>query len=239
MGTWHPRLLRRPARAPPPISRWPLRGQLRPALHRDRRRRGAPCRQRRRGATARGAGVPGGCAGAGGRAAGRRRGVAGEPAGRGRGPAVRLFRAYEVAFFGFGRPSRLEPVSMIRHGEVQVSVALDPAHMNAFKAHINNSMPRSHYKLYTTHFLGSLVRQPGHRVQWIWLTCFGLPHKSLHFSADENAQPQPMDWIYKTRIQRVQMTTSIQVNYYQYQHQTCWTANHHSPLHEESCTAST
>lgn len=69
-----------------------------------------------------------------------------------------LFRAYEVAFFGFGRPSRLEPVSMIRHGEVQVSVALDPAHMNAFKAHINNSMPRSHYRLYTTHFLVSLVR---------------------------------------------------------------------------------
>lgn len=62
-----------------------------------------------------------------------------------------LFRAYWAAEFGFGRPSRVEPVSMIRDGklmvrgskrdgEVQVLVALDPAHMDAFKAHIKNSM---------------------------------------------------------------------------------------------------
>lgn len=55
------------------------------------------------------------------------------------------FRAYDVADFGFGKPARVELVSMNhdgemvlvggRHdGEVQVSVSIDPAHMDTFKA---------------------------------------------------------------------------------------------------------
>ncbi|VAI75732.1 unnamed protein product [Triticum turgidum subsp. durum] len=55
------------------------------------------------------------------------------------------FRAYEAADFGFGKPARVELVSMNhdgemvlvggrRDGEVQASVSIDPAHMDAFKA---------------------------------------------------------------------------------------------------------
>ncbi|KAM3211045.1 hypothetical protein ACQJBY_064714 [Aegilops geniculata] len=55
------------------------------------------------------------------------------------------FRAYEAADFGFGKPGRVELVSMNhdgemvlvggrREGEVQASVSIDPAHMDAFKA---------------------------------------------------------------------------------------------------------
>jgi hypothetical protein len=55
------------------------------------------------------------------------------------------FRAYDVADFGFGKPARVELVSMNhdgemvlvggRHeGEVQASVSIDPAHMEMFKA---------------------------------------------------------------------------------------------------------
>uniref|UniRef100_A0ACD5ZZ96 Uncharacterized protein n=1 Tax=Avena sativa TaxID=4498 RepID=A0ACD5ZZ96_AVESA len=55
------------------------------------------------------------------------------------------FRAYDVADFGFGKPARVELVSMNhdgemvlvggRHdGEVQASVSIDPAHMDVFKA---------------------------------------------------------------------------------------------------------
>ncbi|KAF7020473.1 hypothetical protein CFC21_033566 [Triticum aestivum] len=55
------------------------------------------------------------------------------------------FRAYEAADFGFGKPARVELVSMNhdgemvlvggrRDGEVQASVSMDPAHMDAFKA---------------------------------------------------------------------------------------------------------
>ncbi|KQJ95200.1 phenolic glucoside malonyltransferase 2 [Brachypodium distachyon] len=55
------------------------------------------------------------------------------------------FRAYEASDFGFGKPARVELVSMNqdgemvlvggrRDGEVQVSVSVDPAHMDAFKA---------------------------------------------------------------------------------------------------------
>ncbi|KAL6658944.1 hypothetical protein ACP70R_002984 [Stipagrostis hirtigluma subsp. patula] len=57
------------------------------------------------------------------------------------------FRVYEAADFGFGRPARVELVSMNhdgemvlvggrRDGEVQLSVSLDPARMDAFKAHV-------------------------------------------------------------------------------------------------------
>lgn len=57
------------------------------------------------------------------------------------------FRAYDAADFGFGRPARVELVSMNhdgemvlvggrREGEVQVSVSLDSAHMDTFKASI-------------------------------------------------------------------------------------------------------
>lgn len=62
-----------------------------------------------------------------------------------------LFRAYEAADLGFGRPVRIEPVSMIhdgrimfrggrRDGEVQVTVALRPAHMDAFMAHMDGGL---------------------------------------------------------------------------------------------------
>jgi hypothetical protein len=55
------------------------------------------------------------------------------------------FRAYDVADFGFGKPARVELVSMNhdgemvlvggRHeGEVQASVSIDPEHMEMFKA---------------------------------------------------------------------------------------------------------
>ncbi|KQJ95203.1 phenolic glucoside malonyltransferase 1 [Brachypodium distachyon] len=55
------------------------------------------------------------------------------------------FKAYEASDFGFGKPARVELVSMNhdgemvlvggrRDGEVQVSVSVDPAHMDAFKA---------------------------------------------------------------------------------------------------------
>ncbi|KAE8766763.1 Anthocyanin 5-aromatic acyltransferase [Hordeum vulgare] len=55
------------------------------------------------------------------------------------------FRAYDAADFGFGKPARVELVSMNHdgemvlvggrtHGEVQASVSIDPAHMDAFKA---------------------------------------------------------------------------------------------------------
>ncbi|XBI25141.1 hypothetical protein VPH35_050120 [Triticum aestivum] len=58
------------------------------------------------------------------------------------------FRAYEAADFGFGKPARVELVSMNhdgemvlvggrRDGEVQASVSIDPAHMDAFKACIH------------------------------------------------------------------------------------------------------
>ncbi|XP_062196777.1 phenolic glucoside malonyltransferase 2-like [Phragmites australis] len=57
------------------------------------------------------------------------------------------FRVYEAADLGFGQPARVELVSMNhdgemvlvggrRDGEVQLSVSLDPARMDAFKAHI-------------------------------------------------------------------------------------------------------
>ncbi|XP_062192834.1 phenolic glucoside malonyltransferase 2-like [Phragmites australis] len=57
------------------------------------------------------------------------------------------FRVYEAADLGFGRPARVELVSMNhdgemvlvggrRNGEVQLSVSLDPARMDAFKAHV-------------------------------------------------------------------------------------------------------
>ncbi|KAL6840816.1 hypothetical protein ACP4OV_029342 [Aristida adscensionis] len=57
------------------------------------------------------------------------------------------FRVYDAADFGFGRPARVELVSMNhdgemvlvggrRDGEVQLSVSLDPARMDAFKAHV-------------------------------------------------------------------------------------------------------
>uniref|UniRef100_A0A453DSE4 Anthocyanin 5-aromatic acyltransferase n=1 Tax=Aegilops tauschii subsp. strangulata TaxID=200361 RepID=A0A453DSE4_AEGTS len=55
------------------------------------------------------------------------------------------FRAYEAADFGFGKPARVELVSMNHDGEmvlvggrgdgeVQASVSINPAHMDAFKA---------------------------------------------------------------------------------------------------------
>lgn len=55
------------------------------------------------------------------------------------------FKAYEVSDFGFGKPARVELVSMNndgemvlvggrRDGEVQVSVSIDPKHMDDFKA---------------------------------------------------------------------------------------------------------
>jgi hypothetical protein len=57
------------------------------------------------------------------------------------------FRVYEASDFGFGRPKRVELVSMNhdgemvlvggrRDGEVQLSVSLDPARMDEFKAHV-------------------------------------------------------------------------------------------------------
>ncbi|CAL4996986.1 unnamed protein product [Urochloa decumbens] len=57
------------------------------------------------------------------------------------------FRVYEASDFGFGRPARVELVSMNHDGEmvlvggrgdgeVQVSVSLDPARMEVFKAHV-------------------------------------------------------------------------------------------------------
>jgi len=57
------------------------------------------------------------------------------------------FRVYEASDFGFGRPARVELVSMNHDGEmvlvggredgeVQVSVSLDPARMEEFKAHV-------------------------------------------------------------------------------------------------------
>ncbi|CAL5008146.1 unnamed protein product [Urochloa decumbens] len=57
------------------------------------------------------------------------------------------FRVYEASDFGFGRPVRVELVSMNHDGEmvlvggrgdgeVQVSVSLDPARMEVFKAHV-------------------------------------------------------------------------------------------------------
>uniref|UniRef100_A0A0A9AHR8 Anthocyanin acyltransferase n=1 Tax=Arundo donax TaxID=35708 RepID=A0A0A9AHR8_ARUDO len=57
------------------------------------------------------------------------------------------FRVYESADLGFGRPARVELVSMNndgemvlvggrRDGEVQLSVSLDPARMDEFKAHV-------------------------------------------------------------------------------------------------------
>jgi hypothetical protein len=57
------------------------------------------------------------------------------------------FRVYEASDFGFGRPARVELVSMNNDGEmvlvagredgvVQVSVSLDPARMEEFKAHV-------------------------------------------------------------------------------------------------------
>ena len=55
------------------------------------------------------------------------------------------FRVYEASDFGFGRPARVEHVSMNHDGEmvvfggrgdgeVQVSVSLDPTRMEEFKA---------------------------------------------------------------------------------------------------------
>ncbi|EEE68128.1 hypothetical protein OsJ_26218 [Oryza sativa Japonica Group] len=57
------------------------------------------------------------------------------------------FGAYGAADFGFGRPARVELVSMNhdgemvlvggrRDGEVQLSVSIDPAHVDAFKAQV-------------------------------------------------------------------------------------------------------
>nr|CAB3480154.1 unnamed protein product [Digitaria exilis] len=57
------------------------------------------------------------------------------------------FRVYEASDFGFGRPARVELVSMNHdgemvlvggreEGEVQVSVSLDPARMEVFKKHV-------------------------------------------------------------------------------------------------------
>ncbi|TVU43003.1 hypothetical protein EJB05_09432 [Eragrostis curvula] len=57
------------------------------------------------------------------------------------------FRVYDAADFGFGKPARVELVSMNhdgemvlvggrRDGEVQLSVSLDPARMDAFKAEV-------------------------------------------------------------------------------------------------------
>lgn len=57
------------------------------------------------------------------------------------------FRVYEASDFGFGRPKRVELVSMNHDGEmvlvggrndgeVQLSVSLDPARMDEFKAHV-------------------------------------------------------------------------------------------------------
>ncbi|CAN6283709.1 unnamed protein product [Urochloa humidicola] len=64
-----------------------------------------------------------------------------------------VYRLYEVADFGFGRPGRIEAVSMNhdgrimlrggrRRGEVQLSVALHPAHVDAFTAHVNGALIR-------------------------------------------------------------------------------------------------
>jgi hypothetical protein len=62
------------------------------------------------------------------------------------------FRVYEASDFGFGRPARVELVSMNcdgemvlvggrEDGEVQLSVSLDPARMKEFKAHVFASTP--------------------------------------------------------------------------------------------------
>ncbi|CAO2168197.1 unnamed protein product [Urochloa humidicola] len=62
------------------------------------------------------------------------------------------FRVYEASDFGFGRPARVELVSMNHdgemvfvggrvEGEVQVSVSLDPARMEEFKAHVLAAAP--------------------------------------------------------------------------------------------------
>ncbi|CAO2189602.1 unnamed protein product [Urochloa humidicola] len=62
------------------------------------------------------------------------------------------FRVYEASDFGFGRPARVELVSMNHdgemvlvggrgEGEVQVSVSLDPARMEVFKAHVLAAAP--------------------------------------------------------------------------------------------------
>ncbi|CAL5010449.1 unnamed protein product [Urochloa decumbens] len=62
------------------------------------------------------------------------------------------FRVYEASDFGFGRPARVELVSMNHDGEmvlvggrgdgeVQVSVSLDPARMEVFKAHVLAAAP--------------------------------------------------------------------------------------------------
>jgi hypothetical protein len=59
---------------------------------------------------------------------------------------------YEASDFGFGRPARVELVSMNcdgemvlvggrEDGEVQLSVSLDPARMKEFKAHVFASTP--------------------------------------------------------------------------------------------------
>ncbi|OEL31626.1 Phenolic glucoside malonyltransferase 2 [Dichanthelium oligosanthes] len=64
------------------------------------------------------------------------------------------FRVYEASDFGFGRPARVELVSMNHDGEmvlvggredgeVQVSVSLDPARMEEFKAHVLGTAPPS------------------------------------------------------------------------------------------------
>ncbi|OEL31624.1 Phenolic glucoside malonyltransferase 2 [Dichanthelium oligosanthes] len=64
------------------------------------------------------------------------------------------FRVYEASDFGFGRPARVELVSMNHDGEmvlvggredgeVQVSVSLDPARMEEFKAHVLGTVPPS------------------------------------------------------------------------------------------------
>ncbi|KAF8689291.1 hypothetical protein HU200_042085 [Digitaria exilis] len=63
-----------------------------------------------------------------------------------------VFRVDEVGDFGFGKPCRVESVSMVHDGriiikgrsrpdgEVMVSVVLHPAHMEAFMAHINGGL---------------------------------------------------------------------------------------------------
>ncbi|TVU29680.1 hypothetical protein EJB05_21257, partial [Eragrostis curvula] len=96
---------------------------------------------------------PGGSDGDGGGAAGRggdvdRAGEAPAPTAAGdRGRRPR-FRMYDTADFGFGRPTRVDHVSMNHDGrfvlcagkrdsEVQVTASIHPSRMDAFRAHIN------------------------------------------------------------------------------------------------------
>ncbi|TVU12373.1 hypothetical protein EJB05_46014, partial [Eragrostis curvula] len=133
------------ARLNPPVGRR-LPGQL-PQRVRGERGRRRPLG--RAGPPARGAGDPGGGAGDGGGASGRDgdRVRRPPPSRRANVASSPHHRVHDATDFGFGKPARVELVSMNhdgemalfggrRDGEVQLSVSLDPGRMDAFKAHV-------------------------------------------------------------------------------------------------------